>query len=428
MTIMRAALLSLALLAATTGLATPTDNDNDGLVLPKGFEVTVVHAGVGLARHIAIRDNGDMYVTTHQFPFLSVDPAKRIGIVALRDTNGDHKADVVQTFANDFDGTGAMIYQGMLYVSDDVAIYRFHFDGNELIPKEPPETVIGDFPRERTHADKTFTFDNDGHIYVNVGAPTNSCQQQDRAPGSMGHNPCPLLDHYAGIWRFDANKLGQTPKDGTRYATGLRNSIALTWNGDVNALYLTMHGRDQLDTIFPKLYTAEDNAELVGEEFHRVVEGGNYGWPYTYFDTRLKARVVAPEYGGDGKRRAEKGKFIDPLLAFPAHWAPDDMLFYSGKNFPASYRGGAFIAFHGSWNRAPVPQAGYRVVFVPMRNGKPSGKWQTFADNFTGGGLLDNNPRNARARPVGLAVDAEGALVIVDSEKGRIWRVSYHGS
>jgi glucose/arabinose dehydrogenase len=414
---------SLALVLCQAAVAA----DTDGLVLPKGFEVTVVHEGIGLARHIAIRDNGDLYVTTHQFSFMPIDATKRIGIVALRDTNGDHKADVVQTFDPEFDGTGAVIYQGMLYVSDDVGVYRFHFDGNELIPKQPRETVIGGFPLERTHADKTFTFDNAGHIYVNVGAPTNSCQQQDRAPGSLGQNPCPYLEHYAGIWRFDATKLNQTPADGTRYATGLRNSIALNWNSDVNALYLTMHGRDQIDTIFPNLFTAQDNAELVGEEFHRIVEGGNYGWPYTFFNTRLNARVIAPEYGGDGKRRAESGKYAAPLLAFPAHWAPDDLLFYEGKNFPASYRGGAFIAFHGSWNRAPIAQAGYRVVFVPMKQGKPSGKWQTFADNFTGGPIPDNNPGKARARPVGLAVDGEGALYIVDSQVGRIWRVTYRG-
>ncbi len=361
---------SLALILCQAAAAA----DTDGLVLPKGFEVTVVHEGIGLARHIAIRDNGDLYVTTHQFSFLPIDATKRIGIVALRDTNGDHKADVVQTFDPEFDGTGAVIYQGMLYVSDDVGVYRFHFDGNELIPKQPRETVIGGFPLERTHADKTFTFDNAGHIYVNVGAPTNSCQQQDRAPGSLGQNPCPYLEHYAGIWRFDATKLNQTPADGTRYATGLRNSIALNWNSDVNALYLTMHGRDQIDTIFPNVFTAQDNAELVGEEFHRIVEGGNYGWPYTFFNTRLNARVIAPEYGGDGKRRAQSGKYATPLLAFPAHWAPDDLLFYEGKNFPASYRGGAFIAFHGSWNRAPIAQAGYRVVFVPMKQRQTLGQ------------------------------------------------------
>ncbi|MGH8265135.1 MAG: PQQ-dependent sugar dehydrogenase [Steroidobacterales bacterium] len=398
--------------------------DNDGLVLPKGFTATVVHPGVGLARHIAVRINGDLYVTTHQFEFLGFAASRRIGIVALRDTNGDHIPEVVEHFS-DLDGTGIALYKGMLYVSDDVGVYRYRFNGDELVPKGPAETVVNGFPRERTHADKTFTFDNDGHLYVNVGAPSNSCQEKDRAPASLGQNPCPLLDHYGGIWRFDADKSGQTPKDGARYATGMRNTIALAWNGDVNALYAVIHGRDQLDTIFPKLYTATDNAERVAEEFHRVAEGANFGWPYAFYDTKLKARVVAPEYGGDGRKLAPSGKYPDPLVAFPAHWAPDDLLFYKGGDFPTAYQGGAFIAFHGSWNRAPLPQAGYRVVFVPMRDGRPSAQWQTFADNFTGGNIPGNNPDNARTRPVGLAVDDTGALYVVDSEKGRIWRITY---
>jgi glucose/arabinose dehydrogenase len=423
MSLIRAAVFSATLLASATLFAAGTD----GLVLPKGFEATVVHEGVGVARHIAVRDNGDIYVTTHQLAFLGFDPAKRIGIVALRDTNGDHKPDIIQSFDKEFDGTGIHIYKDMLYVSDDVGVYRFHFNGNDLTPLPAMETVVSGFPLERMHADKTFAIDNDGHLYVNVGAPSNSCQEKDRAAGSPGQNPCPLLEHYAGIWRFDANKLNQTPKDGTRYATGLRNSIAIAWNDDVNALYVTMHGRDQLD-MFPKYFTAKDNAVRTAEEFHRIVEGGNYGWPYTFFDTRTNTRLVAPEYGGDGKKRSEAGKYQDPLIAFPAHWAPNDLVFYHGRNFPASYQGGAFIAFHGSWNRAPEPQAGYRVVFVPMKNGKPSGKWVTFADNFTGGPIKDNNPGNARYRPMGLAVGPGGALYVVDDVKGRIWRIAYKGS
>jgi glucose/arabinose dehydrogenase len=138
--------------------------------------------------------------------------------------------------------------------------------------------------------------------------------------------------------------------------------------------------------------------------------------------------MLAPEYGGDAKKTAAesayKGKFPDPLVAFPAHWAPNDLLFYSGKNFPAKYQDGAFIAFHGSWNRAPEPQAGYKVVFQPLKNGKPSGPYEVFADGFAGA-LKDNNPRNADYRPVGLAVGPDGSLYIADSQKGRIWRISY---
>ena len=175
------------------------------------------------------------------------------------------------------------------------------------------------------------------------------------------------------MWVFDGTKLNQTPANGRRFATGMRNAVAIEWNAKQNALFSVIHGRDSLDTLFPALYNAEDNATRQAEEFHQIVDGGDYGWPYTFFDTKLGKRVLAPEYGGDAKKEPEAGKYPDPLVAYPAHWAPNDLLFYSGKNFPAKYRDGAFIAFHGSWNRAPEPQAGYKVVFQPMKDGKPSG-------------------------------------------------------
>jgi len=240
----------------------------------------------------------------------------------------------------------------------------------------------------------------------------------------MGQNPCPILEKYGGVWVFDGTKLNQTPADGKRFATGMRNAVAIEWNAAQKGLFSVIHGRDSLDTLFPALYNAEDNATRQAEEFHQIVEGGNYGWPNTFFDNKLARRVLAPEYGGDGKKEPEAGKYPDPLVAYPAHWAPNDLLFYSGKNFPAKYQEGAFIAFHGSWNRAPEPQAGYKVVFQPMKNGKPSGAYEVFADGFAGE-MKDNNPRNAQYRPVGLAVGPDGSLYIADSQKGRVWRILY---
>jgi glucose/arabinose dehydrogenase len=418
----------LVLIAGFTFAAAAPAADNDGLILPPGFHATVVHEGVGFARHIAIRDNGDLYVATRQPPFGRQDPAMSVGIVALRDTNADGKADIVEHFG-EVKGTGVQFYKGMLYASDEVAVYRFRFAGNELVPTAAPETVIGGFVQERQHADKPFAFDGKGHIYVNVGAPANACQEKDRTPGSPGQQPCSLLERYGGIWQFNADRTGQTQAaDGVRYATGLRNTVALEWNNAADALFGVMHGRDQLDTLWPKLFTAEDNAERVAEELHVIRQGGEYGWPYTYFDVTRGVRVLAPEYGGDGKTPAERGKYPDPLVAFPAHWAPNDIIFYEGSAFPEAYRGGAFIAFHGSWNRAPLPQAGYKVVFVPFRDGMPSGGWQVFADRFASAALRDNNPANAERRPVGLAVAGDGSLYITDSVNGRIWRVTYSGT
>ncbi len=381
--------------------------------LPPGFTATVVQPGTGAGRHLAIAPNGDIYL------------ASRNGLTAMRDTNGDFVVDEVTTFG-DVKGTGVRIYKGYLYASDNVGVYRYKL-GKALVPDvATKETVVSQFPPERQHADKTFALDEKGTLYVNVGAPSNSCQAKDREEGSPGRNPCPILERYGGVWVFDGNKQNQTPADGRRFATGMRNAVAITWNPRQKALYSAIHGRDGLDTLFPALYNAVDNATRTAEEFHQIEDGGDYGWPYTFWDLKLNERIVAPEYGGDTKKKADKGKYPDPLVAFPAHWAPNDLLFYDGRSFPKKYRGGAFIAFHGSWNRAPEPQAGYKVVFQPLKDGKPSGKFEEFADGFAGT-LEGNNPRNAVFRPVGLAVHPDGALYISDSQKGRIWRIAHSG-
>jgi glucose/arabinose dehydrogenase len=385
--------------------------DNDGLTLQPGFTATVVQEGLGAGRHVAVAANGDVYL------------ASRSGLVAMRDTDHDGKVDVTTPFG-DVKGTEVRILKKWLYVSDNVGVYRYPLRKGELAPTGTRQTVVSGFPLERQHADKTFALDPKGKLYVNVGAPTNSCQEKDRQEGSLGQSPCPILEKYGGVWVFNGNKTNQTPANGRRFATGMRNAVAIEWNIPQKALFAVIHGRDSLDALFPSIYTAVDNATRQAEEFQRIVDGGDYGWPYTFWDTKLNKRVVAPEYGGDGTKEPETGKYPAPLVAFPAHWAPNDLLFYSGKNFPAKYQGGGFVAFHGSWNRAPEPQAGYKVVFQPMKDGKPSGEYQVFADGFAGA-LAENNPRNAAYRPVGLTVGPDGSLYVADSQKGRIWRISY---
>ena len=405
-------IVSLALASLAVGASSVAQAQSaDGLKLPAGFTATVFEEGRGTGRQLAVAANGDVYL------------ASRNGLLALRDTNGDGKADQATPFG-DVKGTGIQIFGDWLYASDNVGVYRYAMKKGELAPAGARETVVDGFPLERQHADKTFALDSRGTLYVNVGAPSNSCQEQDRQPGSQGRNPCPILEKYGGVWVFDGNKLNQKATDGRRFATGMRNAVAIEWNEGRKALYSVIHGRDSLDTLFPALYTSVDNATRTAEEFHQITDGGDYGWPYTFWDTKLNQRIVAPEYGGDGKKVAEKGKYPDPIVAFPAHWAPNDLVFHSGKNFPARYRDGAFIAFHGSWNRAPEPQAGYKVVFQPMKDGKANGAFEEFADGFAGE-MEGNNPRNARYRPMGLAVGPDGALYIADSQKGRIWRVTY---
>jgi glucose/arabinose dehydrogenase len=157
-----------------------------------------------------------------------------------------------------------------------------------------------------------------------------------------------------------------------------------------------------------------------------VEQGANFGWPYCFYDLQQGKLILNPEYGGDGKTVGRCTEFTAPTAVYPAHWAPVALTFYTGTQFPQKYRGGAFIAFHGSWNRAPMPQDGYNVTFQPFSGGKVSGKYEVFADGFAGKDPL-MSPNQAAYRADGVAQAPDGSLYISDSQKGRIWRVLYTG-
>ena len=197
--------------------------------------------------------------------------------------------------------------------------------------------------------------------------------------------------------------------------------VGLRWHE--GSLYIVQHGRDQLNVLWPELYTAEQNANLPSETLLKAEDGSNFGWPYCYHDWMQNKLVLNPEYGGDGRKADRCAQMTQPLAAFPGHWAPNDLLFYNGTQFPAKYRGGVFIAFHGSWNRAPLPQAGYNVTFVPFDGQKVTGPYEVFAGGFGG---PNPGPVNATARPNGLAMGPDGSLyVATDQGGGRLWRVMY---
>ena len=398
--------------------------DNDGLTLPDGFCAEIVADSVGPARHLAVHENGDLYVALREVQREATQSEGGGALAALRDTTGDGRADVIRYFGGDAGGTGIGLRDGYLYASTTEAVRRYPLSDGQLVPDAPAETIVENFPEQDAHAAKSFTFDEQGQIYVNIGAPSNACQEPSRTAGVEGQDPCPLLEEHGGIWRFSADQPGQQAmQDGTRYVTGVRNAVALTWNTADDALYLVQHGRDQFHQFWPDLYTEEQSAELPAEEFARVEEGTDLGWPYCYYDQQKEQKLLNPEYGGDGSEVGRCAEFTAPLVGFPGHWAPNDVLFYNGDRFPERYQGGAFIAFHGSWNRAPLPQQGYRVAFVPFEGGQPAaGDWETFADGFTGTDTL-RSPGAAEYRPMGLAVGPDGALYISDSQKGRIWRI-----
>ena len=192
------------------------------------------------------------------------------------------------------------------------------------------------------------------------------------------------------------------------------------------SLYVVGNGIDNFHTMYPDLFSAWQAAVLPSEKLLKVTEGSNYGWPYAYYDQIQKKNVLQPGYGGDGKIIGRAGEFDKPVIGFPGHWAPMEVLFYQGNQFPERYNNGAFIAFHGSTDRSPYPQAGFIVCFVPFEDGKSTGKWEVFADGFTG---IDTvvNTSDAMYRPMGLASGPDGSLYLSESNKGKIWRVMYKG-
>lgn len=412
--------LKILLLVATAGLlsyglAIPKkDRMVDGtLTLPAGFTSSLMAENTGRARHIAVNTNGDLFIK-----LAKLKDGK--GIIRLRDTNGDGKADDSLLFGN-FAGTGITIKNNYLYASSDEDIYRYTLNakGDVVNPNAPELIVSGLFRKGGHHSSKSLTVDNAGNIYVNIGAPSNICQE-DASKAGPGMNPCPLLEMSGGIWQFKADKLNQKQGDGVRYATGLRNVVGLDWNNEVNELYVMQHGRDMLFQFYPQWYDEKAGAENPAEEMFRVRKGGDYGWPYCYYDNEKKQKLLNPEYGGDRKTVGLCEGKDKSILQFPGHMAPNGLLFYTGNQFPPKYKNGAFIAFHGSWNRAPQPQAGYFVVFVPFKNGMPTGNWEIFADGFAG-----ENINRAKYRPCGLSQGPDGALYVSDDNSGNIWKISY---
>ncbi|HWM66131.1 MAG TPA: c-type cytochrome [Steroidobacteraceae bacterium] len=435
------ALSGVAFLSGAAGLASAAPpammssagscgGDSGGIVLSQGFCATVFADKIGHARHLVVSANGVVYVNTWSGVYYKNDEPPAGGfLVALQDTKGTGKADVIERFGDgtaqgSAGGTGIQLYNGSIYAEVNDKIVKFPAVANGIVPKGKPEVVVSGMPLGGDHPMHPFIIDAKGNLFVDMGSATNACEVQNRMPLSPGNNPCTEKETRAGTWRFDANKTGQQFSPKERYATGIRNGEGYAIDAD-GRLYVTQHGRDQLSENWSKLYKPKDGPELPAEEVFELKSGADYGWPECYFDGAQKKLVLAPEYGGDGGKKVglceQRGA---PAAFFPAHWAPNDLLVVTNTKFPAAYRKGLFIAFHGSWNRAPAPQGGYNVVFQPMADGKASGNFVVFADGFAG---AVKEPGRADFRPTGLAVGPDGALYISDDTHGRIWRVTYHG-
>ncbi len=391
----------------------------DGLSLPPGFHATVVADGLGPMRHIAIRDNGDIYLSTGR----GVAPQGGLGIVALR-LGPDHKAEQTKSFGIVDGGTGIRIWHGALYAASPSRVYRFSFHGKDLLPDPEPTVIVDNIPKSK-QSNHAIAVDRKGELYVSVDGTDNICTSKAPA-GSMpvGLKPCPDLGVRAGIWKFSATKTGQNFEKGEQIATGIRDLNAMDLAPD-GALYGIMHGRDTTARQFPAIATQADD-DHIADEMASIVKGTDFGWPYSYYDGVRKLQLVAPEYGGDGKMVAT-ANYVKPVVTFQSkRAAPLDVVFYNGKAFPAQYRGGAFIALHGTGgDKIEGGQTGRNVVFLPRTAKGELGAPVMFAGGFSVTAPGRGGPQTANYRPSGLAVGPDGALYVVDSVKGRLWRIAY---
>lgn len=403
--------------------------NNAGITLPPGFCATVFADDIGHARHLVVAPNGVVYVNTWSGRYYGNTPPHAGGfLVALQDTTGDGRANVVSRFGPDAStgnagGTGIALYNGALYAETNDRIVRYALQPGAITPTAQADVIVSGLPLTGDHPMHPIAIDAQGALYVDLGSATNSCQVANRTANSPGINPCTELETRAGTWRYDANLTGQMFSPAERFVTGLRNGEGFGFDA-AGRMFATQHGRDQLSQNFSQLYTTAQGANEPAEQLVQLERGADYGWPYCYFDDVQQKLVLAPEYGGDGKTIGVCAQKRAPIASFPGHWAPNDMALYLGQQFPNAYRGGAFIAFHGSWNRAPLPQAGYNIVFQPLADGKASGHYVVFADGFAG---AVEDPGQAAHRPSGLAVGPDGALYIADDQRGRVYRVTYHG-
>ena len=416
--------------AAANAAGEACPNDDSGLKLPAGFCATIFADGIGHARHMVVAPNGVVYVNTWSGEYYGNDKPHDGGfLVALQDKAGAGKADVNERFGETVQsggagGTGIGLYKGSIYAEINDRIVRYALAAGSIVPKDPPVTIVTGLPLGGDHPMHPFIINSEGAMFVDVASATNSCQLKNRTLKSPGANPCVELETRGGIWRYDANKSNQSFSRAERFATGIRNGegFAIDTSG---RMFVTQHGRDQLHTNWPDLYKPDQEATLPAEEVLLLKQGGDYGWPECYYDSFAQKLVLAPEYGGDGgKTLGVCANKLAPAAAFPAHWAPNGMVHYDKKEFPERYRNGLFIAFHGSWNRAPYPQGGYNVVFQPMAGDHASGGCEIFADGFAG---AVKSPDKADHRPNGLAVGPDGSLYISDDVHGRIYRIVYRG-
>ena len=340
----------------------------DKIKLPAGFRIKVF-AEVDNARSLALGSSGIVYA------------GNRNGdkVYAVRDTDGDHKADKRWVIASGLDSPNGVAFKdGDLYVAEISRILKFEGIENNL--SNPPKAVVvsNDYPTETHHGWKYIAFGPDGKLYVPVGAPCNICESED--------------DIFASITTINADGSGREI-----YAHGVRNSVGFTWHPQTKELWFTDNGRDMMGDNVPDC------------ELNRAPRSGlHFGYPYCHAGS-----IKDPEFGS--KRSCSE--FVQPVARLGPHVAPLGLKFYIGDMFPQSYKNQIFVARHGSWNRSK--KIGYDVAFVKVTENTPQGT-EVFAT-----GWLDDATQKAWGRPVDVLIMPDGSMLISDDTANVIYRVSY---
>ena len=382
-------------------IARPVPWGNNTPSVPNGLQIHALATGFQHPRSLYVLPNGDVLVVESNGPKAPVFRPKDIitgfvqtfagakakdanRITLLRDTNGDGVPEVRSVFLDHLNSPfGVALVGHYLYVANTDAIIRYPYqDGQTSITA--PGTKLTDLPGGPIdhHWTKSLVASPDGaKLYVGVGSNSN-----------VAENGLEAEHERAAIWEVDT-----TTGAHRIYASGVRNPTGLQFEPVSGKLWAIANERDEI------------GPDLVPDYLTSVQDGGFYGWPYSYYGRHLDPRVKP-------QRPDLVARAIMPDYALSSHVAPLGIAMYTGNNLPATYRGGAFVGEHGSWDRTPLN--GYKVVFVPFSGGKPSGIAQDVVTGF-----LDAN-NHTRGRPVGLAVDRNGALLISDDVGNTVWRVS----
>ena len=340
--------------------------------VPEGFSIEIFAEGIPNARFLRFTSAGDLLVSS---------PRESAIFLLARDADGDGRADEVRPLLQGLNRPHGMDFRGeWLYVAEMGAIKRVRYDAAQRTTRGELETVVADLPRGGGHRTRTLRFGPDGGMYVSVGSSCNVCIEKDA--------------RRAAILRYELDGTGEE-----LYATGLRNAVGFDWQPETGALYATDNGRDLLGDDFPPC------------ELNHVERGGFYGWPFANGD-----RVPDPEFGSGNVDRVRTSR--PPAHGFIAHTAPLGITFYRGQAFPPRYRGAAFVAQHGSWNR--TRKSGYRVVLLEWDAASGAFRESDFALGFE----LDED---VIGRPVDVLDGPDGALYISDDYAGAVYRVAYGG-